>query len=228
VERPVEDAPAEAVPELTLPSEATAVPDPGPVAEESHEEVGGSEADEWTIERDPSETLEAEEPTHAPAWDDLPEAGAELPDWAASGDDDTAPDDLPTETEVPEQPTDEPTEVDHEPEAEPAAAEAELPEPETDASSEVPVTGFTFGRRDPVDKARRLARVLVSDMVMYNSERHQDALSRGTLAEDFEEEIDKSWKEFVDQLGSEFANGEGRPFWTQALNDILAKGEEIF
>ncbi|MDH3271955.1 MAG: zinc-ribbon domain-containing protein [Gemmatimonadota bacterium] len=90
------------------------------------------------------------------------------------------------------------------------------------------VQGFTFGKRDPTDKAKRLARVLVSDMIMYNAERHQSALAQGTLPEDFEEEIDKSWKEFVDQVGEELANGQGRTFWKDALNDILAKGEQVF
>ncbi len=65
-------------------------------------------------------------------------------------------------------------------------------------------------------------------MIMYNAERHQNALAEGTLVADFEEEIDKSWKEFVDQVGEEMANGEGRQFWTAALNDILAKGEQVF
>ncbi len=93
---------------------------------------------------------------------------------------------------------------------------------------QAPIKGFTLGRRDPSDKARRLARVLVSDMIMYNAERHQVALEQGTLAEDFEEEIDKSWKEFVDQVGPEMADGEGRGYWTQALNEILAKGRPLF
>ncbi|MGB1780448.1 MAG: hypothetical protein ACPHQP_12890, partial [Longimicrobiales bacterium] len=90
------------------------------------------------------------------------------------------------------------------------------------------VQGFTFGKRDPTDKAKRLARVLVSDMIMYNAERHQSSLAAGTLVQDFEEEIDKSWKEYVEQVGDELANGPGRQFWTQALNDILAKGQEVF
>ena len=38
---------------------------------------------------------------------------------------------------------------------------------------------FSFGRRDPHDKARRLARVLVSDMIMYNPERHSRAIAAG-------------------------------------------------
>jgi predicted Zn finger-like uncharacterized protein len=90
------------------------------------------------------------------------------------------------------------------------------------------VSAFTFGKRDPTDKAKRLARVLVSDMIMYNAERHQSALAAGTLVQDFEDEIEKSWKEFVDQVGEELANGPGRGFWTEALNDILAKGQRVF
>ena len=105
------------------------------------------------------------------------------------------------------------------------AAPAAPAEPEPASPS---VQGFTFGKRNPTDKAKRLARVLVSDMIMYNAERHQAALAAGTLLQDFEEEIDKSWKEFVDQVGEELATGEGRQFWRQALNDILAKGQEVF
>lgn len=110
----------------------------------------------------------------------------------------------------------------HEPAAESEAAEAVA---ETSAPA---VQGFTFGKRDPTDKAKRLARVLVSDMIMYNAERHQTALAQGTLQQDFEEEIEKSWKEFVDQVGEELANNEGRAFWKDALNDILAKGDQVF
>jgi predicted Zn finger-like uncharacterized protein len=64
---------------------------------------------------------------------------------------------------------------------------------------------FQFGRRDPHDKARRLARVLVSDMITYNPERHEEALAHNRLKEDFEEEIDKSWAEYVEQVGPEIA-----------------------
>lgn len=95
-------------------------------------------------------------------------------------------------------------------------------------AAEQPVQAFTFGKRDPTDKAKRLARVLVSDMIMYNAERHQSALAGGTLVQDFEDEIEKSWKEFVEQVGDDLANGPGRGFWTEALNDILAKGEKVF
>jgi predicted Zn finger-like uncharacterized protein len=97
------------------------------------------------------------------------------------------------------------------------------------APSAAPAAGtFRFGKRDPTDKAKRLARVLVSDMIMYNAERHRTALENGTLAADFEDEIEKSWKEYVEQVGSDIAEGDGRQYWREALNDILAKGEKIF
>jgi predicted Zn finger-like uncharacterized protein len=107
---------------------------------------------------------------------------------------------------------------------EPTATE----EPAAGTPADTGIQGFTFGKRDPADKAKRLARVLVSDMIMYNAERHQNALAEGTLVQDFEEEIEKSWKEFVEQVGEDMANGDGKRFWTEALNDILAKGQHVF
>lgn len=114
------------------------------------------------------------------------------------------------------------------PEAPVAAEPPPATEPEPAPSTSAEDSGFRFGKRDPTDKAKRLARVLVSDMIMYNAERHVTALEGGTLKQDFEEEIEKSWKEFVEQIGPELANGRGREFWTAALNDILAKGEPLF
>jgi len=99
--------------------------------------------------------------------------------------------------------------------------------PDEDEDDVAPVpTGFQFGRRDPHDKARRLARVLVSDMITYNPDRHAQALARGTLSDDFEDEIAKSWEEYVDQVGRDMA--ESTDYWTNALNDVLARGEKVF
>src|SRR5690606_8642876 len=89
-----------------------------------------------------------------------------------------------------------------------------------------PVEAFTFGRRDPHEKARRLARVLVSDMVMYHPERHARAIEPRSLREDFDDEIRRSWQEYVDQVGDEIASGTS--YFHDALNDILARGERIF
>ena len=111
----------------------------------------------------------------------------------------------------------------------PPAPRPAPPPPPAPAAEPTPSGGtFRFGKRDPTDKAKRLARVLVSDMIMYNAERHRNALENGTLVNDFEEEIDKSWKEYVEQVGAELADGPGREYWREALNDILAKGERLF
>jgi len=108
-------------------------------------------------------------------------------------------------------------------EAQPAPAE-EAPEATVEEAPQTP--GFQFGRRDPHEKARRLARVLVSDMITYNPDRHVQALETGTLAQDFDEEIGKSWAEYVEQVGQELA--ESTSYWRDALNEILAKGEPLF
>jgi hypothetical protein len=94
------------------------------------------------------------------------------------------------------------------------------------AVSAAPTGPVQFGQRSPEDKAQRLARVLVSDMILYNPQRHTRAMENGTLAEEFEDEIKKSWEEYVEQVGEELANSTS--YWTEALNDILAKGEKTF
>ncbi len=83
-----------------------------------------------------------------------------------------------------------------------------------------------FLARDPRQKARRLARALVSDMIVYQPEKRQQALAAGNIKEAFEEEIQKSWEEYVDQVGAELANS--TTFFKEALNEILAGGQQIF
>lgn len=166
----------------------------------------------------------------APFERDAPEIGeVELPGFEAE---EFTPAPEPTEPlppPVPAEPTPTTDNASVAPSPQPPADSPAAPEADEEIDeSSGPVQGFTFGKRDPTDKAKRLARVLVSDMIMYNAERHQSALAQGTLQQDFEEEIEKSWKEFVEQVGPELANGEGRTFWKDALNDILAKGEKVF
>ena len=100
----------------------------------------------------------------------------------------------------------------------PEAAEKILEEP--------PVSAPLFGKRDPLEKAQRLARVLVSDVVLYNPDRHHMATESGRVREEFQEEIQKSWDEYFEQVGEEIANT--TDFFNDALNEILAKGEKIF
>src|SRR2546428_367606 len=52
-----------------------------------------------------------------------------------------------------------------------------------------------FLAQDPRQKARRLARALISDMIVYQPDKRQQALKAGNLKEAFDEEIKKSWEE---------------------------------
>src|SRR6266480_3636503 len=87
-----------------------------------------------------------------------------------------------------------------------------------------PVNPFMV--QDPKQKARRLARALVSDLVVYHPEKRQQGLRDGTLPQLFKDEIEKSWQEYVEQVGVELAKS--TPFWTEALNEILAGGNKVF
>lgn len=83
-----------------------------------------------------------------------------------------------------------------------------------------------FLNNDPNQKAKRLARALVSDMVAYLPQKREEGLKNGTLKELFREEIKKSYEEFCDQIGKEFA--ESTTHFQEALNDVLAGGKKIF
>jgi predicted Zn finger-like uncharacterized protein len=121
----------------------------------------------------------------------------------------------------------------------PAPASAPSPPPPAAAAPELHVSASTataarrapeakpaFGARDPSARAERLARALVSDIVAYNPERRDKSLETGNLRTEFREEIMKSWGEYVAQVGLELAKA--TPYFKDALNNILAKGQNIF
>ncbi|HEX2223180.1 MAG TPA: hypothetical protein VHN15_03120, partial [Thermoanaerobaculia bacterium] len=83
-----------------------------------------------------------------------------------------------------------------------------------------------FLSQDPALKARRLARALISDMVVYHPGKRQEGLRDGNLKELFEEEIKKSWEEYTEQVGREVAESTG--YFREALNEILAGGRQVF
>src|SRR5204863_290441 len=82
------------------------------------------------------------------------------------------------------------------------------------------------GTRGVGSPARRLARALVSDLVVYHPEKRQQGLRDGTLPQLFKDEIEKSWQEYVEQVGAEIAKSTS--FWGEALNEILAGGNKVF
>jgi predicted Zn finger-like uncharacterized protein len=105
------------------------------------------------------------------------------------------------------------------------AAEGPPAEPPGGAAATVP-RPTVFGSRDPSARAQRIARALVSDIVAYHPKRRDECLAAGTLRSDFREEIMKSWEEYVAQVGLDLAKS--TPYFRNALNDILARGQQIF
>jgi len=116
--------------------------------------------------------------------------------------------------------------------APPSIVTSPSPAPATAPPSAAPTEQTTarrvnpFLQKDPKQKARRLARALVSDMIVYQPAKRQRALAEGTLKAEFDEEIQKSWEEYVEQVGEEMATS--TPYWQEALNDILAGGQQLF
>lgn len=83
-----------------------------------------------------------------------------------------------------------------------------------------------FAAADAADRAVRLARVLVSDMIHYHRDRYDRALERGTLKEDFAEEVRRSWSEYVRRVGEDLAHDSR--YFQDELNATLARGERLF
>jgi hypothetical protein len=111
---------------------------------------------------------------------------------------------------------------------EPEVAPEPQPEPEAPAAP-VPAAAPpapAFGAADPHSPARRLARALISDIVVYYPERRERSMRAGSLRQEFREEIRKSWEEYTAQVGDQMARG--TPYFREALNEILAGGEPIF
>ncbi|MEJ7813140.1 MAG: zinc-ribbon domain-containing protein [Gemmatimonadaceae bacterium] len=83
-----------------------------------------------------------------------------------------------------------------------------------------------FLANDPNQRARRLARALVSDIVAYYPEKRREGMANGTLKELFREEIKKSYAEYADQVGGQFAASTAH--FRDALNDLLTGGKPVF
>jgi len=108
----------------------------------------------------------------------------------------------------------------------PPAAQVPVAPPAAPAARRPSAPVNPFLSQDPSARARRLARALVSDIVVYHPAKRRDGLRDGSLKLLFEEEIRKSWEEYIEQVGRELA--ESTSFFTDALNDILADGQPVF
>jgi predicted Zn finger-like uncharacterized protein len=76
------------------------------------------------------------------------------------------------------------------------------------------------------DRAKRLARVLVSDILCYNQEKRDQALIDGNLMAVLGEEIKKSWELYKEKVGPDLAGSTN--YFKEALNEILADGQNVF
>jgi hypothetical protein len=83
-----------------------------------------------------------------------------------------------------------------------------------------------FLSKDPNQRAKRLARALVSDIITYHPAKHAEGLRDGTLKQLFREEIKKSFEEYIAQVGQQLA--ESTTYFQEALNEVLGAGKKIF
>ncbi|HMI49194.1 MAG TPA: hypothetical protein VK481_11020 [Gemmatimonadaceae bacterium] len=94
----------------------------------------------------------------------------------------------------------------------------------TDGGARRPLNPFLS--KDPNQRAKRLARALVSDIITYHPAKHAEGLRDGTLKQLFREEIKKSFEEYIAQVGQPLA--ESTTYFQEALNEVLAAGKKIF
>jgi predicted Zn finger-like uncharacterized protein len=76
------------------------------------------------------------------------------------------------------------------------------------------------------DRSKRLARVFVSDILIYNKDKRDRALANGDLMAVLGPEIKKAWEAYKEKVGSDLV--ESTDYFRDALNEILADGRKIF
>jgi len=99
-----------------------------------------------------------------------------------------------------------------------------LPRVPADTPERRPINPYLAN--DPNQKAKRLARALVSDILAYHPGKREEALAAGTLKQTFREEIKKSYEEYIDQVGRDMADS--TTHFRDALNELLAGGTKMF
>jgi predicted Zn finger-like uncharacterized protein len=109
-------------------------------------------------------------------------------------------------------------------ETEPRTEEVEIPLRDVDVQQEKEAESPE--KRKKRDRARRLARVFVSDILIYNKEKRDRGLANGDLMTALGPEIKKAWEAYKEKIGSDVS--ESSEYFRMALNEILAEGQEIF
>ncbi len=76
------------------------------------------------------------------------------------------------------------------------------------------------------ERARRLAKALASDLVLYNQDKVEEGLREGTLAKLLGSEIRRSWEYYCQQIPKHIVDG--TDYFKDQLNKTVGKGKEIF
>lgn len=76
------------------------------------------------------------------------------------------------------------------------------------------------------ERAKRLAKALASDLVLYNQEKVEQGLRDGTLVQLLGSEIRRSWEYYCQQIPKHII--ENSDYFKEQLNKIVGKGKEIF
>ena len=112
----------------------------------------------------------------------------------------------------------------------PAAPAAPAAAPPRPASPYSPSAGIPEGLPEPErlkhERARRFARVLASDIAIYNKEKRDRGVADGNLVAVLGYEIKKSWEVYKERVTPELANS--TPYFRDALNEMLAEGKKVF
>ncbi len=122
-----------------------------------------------------------------------------------------------------------------EPPVPPPPPEPEIPEPvvkqEPEMKTEVktpppPAPEMSEDDKKWHERARRLAKALASDLVLYNQEKVEQGLRDGTLVQLLGSEIRRSWEYYCQQIPKHII--ENSDYFKEQLNKIVGKGKEIF
>ncbi|MCK5787072.1 MAG: zinc-ribbon domain-containing protein [Candidatus Sabulitectum sp.] len=78
------------------------------------------------------------------------------------------------------------------------------------------------------ERAARFARVLASDMLIYNQSTVEQARDAGNLSETMSGEIQRSWQLWKSRFPEAAGNEDGVSIFRGSLKDILAGGDDQF
>ena len=113
------------------------------------------------------------------------------------------------------------------PPAPPAHAAPAQPRPVSPYSPSAGIPeGLPEAERLKHERARRFARVLASDIAIYNKEKRDRGVKDGNLVAVLGYEIKKSWEVYKERVTPELANS--TPYFRDALNEMLAEGKKVF